>query len=246
MTADDRDRTQTAEATAGTATDERDVVALIPAYNAAHLVAPVVGATLRHLPVIVVDDGSDDDTAEVAERAGARVVRQTPNQGKGAALKNGFRHALDEGYQAVLTLDADGQHDPTEAPRFLDRWREARPELIIGARDFSEMPLVRRLSNRTGRALLNVALGRDVPDNQSGYRLISRPVMEGMLEDASGGFEFEVWMVVLCEREGWTIDWVPIRTIYEGQGSHIRPVEHLRGYFSMMWRIWKERRGWTS
>jgi len=220
------------------------IVALIPAYQAAHLVGPVIEATRAHLPVIVVDDGSSDDTAAVAEAAGARVIRQTPNQGKGAALKKGFRAALDEGHAAVLTLDADGQHDPAEIPAFLEQWRETRPELLIGARDFDQMPFVRRMSNKFGRRSLAWALGQDVPDNQSGYRLIGRRLMREMCDSPSGGFEFEVWMIVVCVREGWPIDWVRIRTIYEDQGSHIRPLDHAKQYFSMMWRIRRERAGW--
>ena len=96
-----------------------DIVALSPAYNAAHLVGPVIEEAKKHLPVVVVDDGSKDDTAAVAEAAGARVIRQVPNQGKGAGLKNGFRWALENGVSAVVTLDADGQHDPTEIPKLL-------------------------------------------------------------------------------------------------------------------------------
>ena len=99
------------------------VIAVIPAYQAAPTLDAVVRATLEHLPVVVVDDGSTDDTSVVAVAAGAEVLRQEPNQGKGAALRRGFRHALDAGAAAVLTLDADGQHDPACAPDFLAAWR---------------------------------------------------------------------------------------------------------------------------
>ncbi|HSN76998.1 MAG TPA: glycosyltransferase family 2 protein, partial [Anaerolineae bacterium] len=96
--------------------DTPNTLALIPAYNEAQRIAPVIAATLQHLPALVVDDGSRDDTAGVAEAAGATVLRQAPNQGKGAALRAGLRWALDRRYDAVLTLDADGQHDPAEIP----------------------------------------------------------------------------------------------------------------------------------
>ena len=95
------------------------ILALIPGYEEGPRIGRVVEAARRHLPVLVVDDGSTDDTAARAEAAGARVIRQVPNQGKGAALRAGFRLALDEGWDAVLTLDADGQHDPDEIPRFV-------------------------------------------------------------------------------------------------------------------------------
>jgi glycosyltransferase involved in cell wall biosynthesis len=95
------------------------ILALIPAYQEGPRIAAVVAGAGVHLPVVVVDDGSSDDTAQVAEAAGATVLRQVPNAGKGAALRAGFRHALDAGAAAVVTLDADGQHDPDEIPRFL-------------------------------------------------------------------------------------------------------------------------------
>src|SRR5215203_3056560 len=134
------------------------VLALIPAYEEGPRIGPVVAATRAHLPVVVVDDGSSDESAAVAEAAGATVIRQVPNAGKGAALRAGFRHALADGAEAVVTLDADGQHDPAETPAFLAAFRERRPGLIVGRRDFSEMPPVRRLSNVVGGAAVSLAL----------------------------------------------------------------------------------------
>lgn len=223
-----------------------NVIALIPAYNAAHLVAPVIQEAARYLPVVVVDDGSSDDTAAVAEAAGARVIRQVPNQGKGAALKNGFRHALEGGVDAVVTLDADGQHDPREIPKLLDAWRAQRPEMVVGARDYDAMPFVRRLSNKVGRRSIQWALGAEVADNQSGYRVIGSRLMRAMLDSGESGFEFEVWMIVLCVRHRWPMAWVPIRTIYGDQGSHIEPLDHVKSYFRMMRAIRTERRSWTA
>src|SRR6187455_2146409 len=130
--------------------DTDSVLALIPGYQAGPWIGRVVAASRAYLPVVVVDDGSTDDTAAQAEAAGATVLRQVPNAGKGAALRRGFRHALDAGAAAVVTLDADGQHDPAEIPAFLAAYEAARPELVIGQRDFGEMPPVRRLSNTLG------------------------------------------------------------------------------------------------
>lgn len=212
------------------------ILVVIPAYNAAHLVGEVVRGAARHLPVLVVDDGSDDDTAGAAAEAGADVVRQDPNQGKGAALKRGFHLALDEGYDAVLTLDADGQHDPAEIPAFVGAWRSGASELVIGARDFTAMPFFRRIANTIGRWSLSRAVGRDIPDNQSGYRLLSRRLVTEMLSSGESGFEFEVDMVLTCLQRDWPIEWVPIRTIYEGKGSHISPVQHVVSFFRMVAR----------
>jgi glycosyltransferase involved in cell wall biosynthesis len=209
---------------------EQPILALIPAYEEGPRIGAVVEAARRHLPVVVVDDGSTDDTADRARAAGAMVLRQQPNAGKGAALRAGFRHALDAGAPAVVTLDADGQHDPAEIPAFLERFRERRVELIIGQRDLRSMPPIRQLSNTVGGLVLGVALGRSVPDNQSGYRLIGRTLMRALLDSDESGFEFEVEMIARCLALGLPLDSVPIRTIYAGEPSHIRPWRHFREF----------------
>lgn len=213
--------------TGAVTTADAPILALIPAYEEGPRIAAVVETAAHYLPVVVVDDGSTDDTAARAEAEGATVLRQVPNAGKGAALRRGFRHALDAGASAVVTLDADGQHDPTEIPRFLEAFESRRGELIIGRRDFAEMPPIRRLSNTVGSVALSVALGRTVPDNQSGYRLIGRTLMRALLDSDESGFEFEVEMIARCIALGLPLDWVPIRTIYGGEPSHIRPWRHF-------------------
>ena len=208
-------------------TAERPILALIPAYEEAPRIGAVVEAARPYLPVVVVDDGSTDATSDRARQAGATVIRQEPNAGKGAALRAGFRHALEAGAPAVVTLDADGQHDPAEIPVFLERFADRRAGLIIGQRDLGAMPPVRRISNRLGGMALGVALGRSVPDNQSGYRLIGRTLMRALLDSDEQGFEFEVEMIARCLALGLPLDSVPIRTIYAGEPSHIRPWRHF-------------------
>jgi glycosyltransferase involved in cell wall biosynthesis len=207
--------------------DARNIVALIPGYQEGPRIADVVAGSRLYLPVVVVDDGSTDDTAAQAQAAGATVLVQRPNAGKGAALRAGFRHALEHGATAVVTLDADGQHDPAEIAAFLTVFEATRAELIIGRRDFATMPLVRRLSNTLGGWVFSMAVGRKVPDNQSGYRLIGRQLMTGLLDSTESGFEFEVEMIARCIALGLPIADVPIRTIYAGEPSHIRPWRHF-------------------
>ena len=217
------------------------IVALIPGYNEGPRIAEVVLGAVAHLPVLVVDDGSSDDTAAQARAAGATVIEQRPNQGKGAALRAGFRRALADGADAVLTLDADGQHDPAEIPTFLAAWAaEPRPDLVIGRRNFRAMPPIRRLSNVLGGWAISWAVGRPIPDNQSGYRLVSRRIMEATLASDEHGFEFEVEMITSCIRLGGAIAWVPIRTIYAGEPSHIRPLAHLRSFIRIVRKARRE------
>jgi glycosyltransferase involved in cell wall biosynthesis len=212
------------------------ILALIPAFNEAAHIDQVVTGARAHLPVLVIDDGSTDDTADRAEEAGAAVLRQSPNQGKGIALRAGFRWALGAGYDAVLTLDADGQHDPAEIPEFLQAYAEHHADLIIGARVFRHMPAIRRLSNTVGRWAFSWAIGQPIRDNQSGYRLIGRRLLEAILTSDEAGFEYEVEMIVTCVQHNFKMEWVPIRTIYAGEQSHIRPWHHAVNFFRVVWQ----------
>jgi glycosyltransferase involved in cell wall biosynthesis len=206
------------------------ILALVPGYQEGPRIGAVVDGARAFLPVVVVDDGSTDDTASRAEAAGATVLVQRPNAGKGAALRTGFRYALERDAEAVITLDADGQHDPAEIPLFLEAFARARPELVLGRRDFADMPPVRRISNTLGGWVFSAAVGRRVADNQSGYRLIGRRLMTAMLDSTDSGFAFEVEMIARCIALGLPMTEVPIRTIYAGESSHIRPWNHLTGF----------------
>lgn len=220
-----------------TITEPAKMMVLIPAYKEAGRVGAVVHATLPYLPVLVVDDGSPDNTSETAREAGAVVIRQEPNQGKGAALLNGFKHCLTQGVDAVITLDADGQHDPAEIPIFIAEYERRHADLIIGRRDFSKMPFPRNITNRIGTWSFSRAMKQFVPDNQSGYRLHSRRLIESALESREHGFEFEVEIIVRCVLEGFKIAWVPIKTIYnQVQNSKITPLRHVWHFYRVVAR----------
>jgi len=181
--------------------------------------------------VLVVDDGSADDTAEQARVAGARVLSLRPNRGKGAALKAGFLEALsgavDSHWSAILTLDGDGQHDPAEAPAVLAAWTASGADLVVGARDYKQMPPVRWFTNNLSKLLFSWAVGEKIPDNQSGYRLRTRRVVEADLSSTEQGFAFEVEEIAICVGRGYKLAWVPIRTIYGTETSDIKPWSHF-------------------
>ncbi len=217
-------------------------LALIPAWNEAPRLAPIVEATREYLPVLVVDDGSTDDTAEVARAAGAEVARHPSNRGKGTALVTGFEWGWTHGYGAVLTLDADGQHDPADIPAFLKAHQAEGADLIIGRRDFSRMPFPRRYTNPFGSWLLSLALRAPVLDSQSGYRLHSRHLLE-TLELRTTGFEFETEMIIQAVVKGLSIAWVPIRTLYGvGEQSYYHPLKDSARFFGMVGHAYRERR----
>jgi glycosyltransferase involved in cell wall biosynthesis len=205
----------------------KDLIVLIPAHNEGRNISEVVTAARKYLPVLVVDDGSTDETACLAKAVGADVLQQSPNQGKGTALLTGFRYLLKAGYQTVITLDGDGQHDTADIPKFLAAYRDHPAAMLIGQRNFAEMPFVRRMANTLGRILFSLSIGHPIADNQSGYRLISHDLINQMLSDDEPGFEFEVDMVVLALKHDLGLGWVPIKTIYTGGASHIKPWPHL-------------------
>ena len=217
------------------------ILALIPAWNEGPRLGPVVEATSRYLPVLVVDDGSQDTTIAVAERAGATVVSHVQNQGKGVALMTGFDWALGRGYSAVLTLDGDGQHDPEDIPKFLSAYQTGRWDLIIGRRRFDQMPFPRGYTNPFGSWLLSLALGEQIPDNQSGFRLHDRRLLE-ILDLTTTGFELEVELIAQAVCQGMRIGWVEIRTIYGiDKTSYFHPLKDSARFLAMVWRAWRRR-----
>jgi glycosyltransferase involved in cell wall biosynthesis len=211
------------------------ILAVVPAHNEAPRIAAVVAGLIEQgLPVLVVDDGSVDGTGEIARAAGARVLRQEPNRGKGAALKAGFTDALGDGlavpdrrWEAILSLDGDGQHDPAEVPLFLDAWAGGVPDLVVGARDYRRMPPIRWFTNTVSRGLFSWALGESIPDNQSGYRLRSRRLAAAALASPEEGFAFEVEEIAIAVGRGFPLAWVPIKTIYGSETSDIKPWAHF-------------------
>jgi glycosyltransferase involved in cell wall biosynthesis len=220
---------------------EARILALIPAWNEAARIGPIVEKTRTYLPVLVVDDGSHDETAAVAEAAGATVVRHPENRGKGVALTTGFAWALEHGYEAVLTLDADGQHDPADVEKFLAAYRAGARDFIIGRRDSRQMPFPRFFTNPFGSWLLSRALGTRIYDNQSGFRVYGRRMLEA-LDRTATGFEFEVEVIVQAVREGIPIDWVDIRTIYNiNKVSYFHPIKDTLRFFKMVGRARRER-----
>jgi glycosyltransferase involved in cell wall biosynthesis len=202
------------------------VCAVIPARDAAATVGPVVRGLKTTLPdatILVVDDGSCDETGARARDAGAEVIRHTLNQGKGAALQTGFDEAVRRGADAVLALDADGQHDPAWAPRLLAGLASA--DLVVGSRLQSRegMPWLRRVTNDVTSWWVSRLARTPIEDSQSGYRAIRAPVLRRVRPEARR-FEYESEFLVAAARAGFRIAAVGIPALYNAPGSHIRPV----------------------
>jgi glycosyltransferase involved in cell wall biosynthesis len=226
---------------AAVAIDRITVAALIPAYLEEKHIADVVRRTLRQLPnVLVVDDGSADQTAEQARSAGADVIVHEQNRGKGESIKTGFRYWLDHGSTYVVILDGDGQHLPEEIERFLTAASSGIGELLIGTRmnDVGEMPLVRRTVNRYMSRKISRACGQEIPDTQCGFRMVHRSIIPNLL-GGTERFDYETEMLILASRAGCRIASVPISTVYSDEVSSIHPIRDTLRFFKLMRRYKK-------
>ena len=175
------------------------------------------------------------------EAAGATVVRHSENLGKGVALMTGFAWAKGRDCEAVVTLDADGQHDPQDIPKLVAAYRAGAGDLIIGRRDFSRMPFPRSLTNPFGSWLLSLVLGTKVLDNQSGFRVYGCRLLE-TLELESTGLEAEVEAIARTLSSGLKIGWADVRTIYgTGKRSSFHPIADSARFLKTVWKARKHR-----
>ena len=200
--------------------------AVIPAFNEEDRIAGVVAAAAEYADaVVVVDDGSKDKTFTVAERAGAVVMRHQTNRGKGRALETGIAWAAANGFAAAITLDADGQHDPREIPRFRDKFSQTRADIVLGTRmrDRRGMPFVRAVTNLVTSVVLSCIAGQRITDSQSGYRLL-KCATAASLPVSAARFDAESEILVKAARRGMIIREVPVSTIYRGEKSKINPL----------------------
>ena len=201
------------------------ICAILPAYNVEQTISDVIYGVNQFIElhdIIVIDDGSFDNTSEKIKNAGVVLLKNNTNKGKGFSLKKGYRYAIKKKYQAAICLDADLQHAPNDIPKFFDCFKKNNPDLILGSRmhDVSTMPWDRQFSNQTTSLLISLFTGQRVRDSQTGYRLIKIDVLRKM-HLISNKYETESELLVKAAKNKFKIAHVPIKTIYNDQPSHI-------------------------
>jgi glycosyltransferase involved in cell wall biosynthesis len=220
-------------------TEELQIAVVIPAYREGERIARVVRDIKSFVPVVVVvDDCSPDNTSEQAQLAGAIVVKHDVNRGKGAALKTAFKKLAEMGCAYGITMDGDGQHDPQQLPLFIKEIRDSQAIMVVGNRlsNAAGMPKVRWLVNRSMSWLISRICRCSIPDTQCGYRAlaVSNP---SILAAKSDHFDYESEVLILTARAKGVIRSVPVKTIYQGEVSKIRPLRDTIRFFKLLWRI---------
>jgi len=240
---------------------------MVPAYNAGPTIAELlekISKIVNRKDIVVIDDGSLDRTLEISQSAGVVVLKHERNQGKGEALKTGFKYALEKNYDHVITIDADLQHDPESIPDFIQKTENSSmldsktklpphpiplpngergissPDIIIGTRErnLKNMPFARWLTNNLSSVIVSVLSGQSVRDSQSGYRLIPTQVLKNVRLE-SKKYDLEPELLIKASRKGFKIEEVPIRTIYTGGKSFINPFVDTGRFIKLMWRsLW--------
>ena len=210
-----------------------ECIAIIPCFNEQANIVEVVSAARRFLPhVLVIDDGSVDRTTEVARNAGAVVLKQEANRGKGAALQAGWRSARERGFKWALMMDGDGQHSPEDIPSFFQYAEATSAALVVGNRmgDAARMPRVRRFVNRWMSRRLSRIAGRELPDSQCGFRLMNLEALAS-LSVTTSRFEIESELLLAFISAGYQFGFIPIRVIYKDEQSKIHPLRDTLRWF---------------
>ena len=204
---------------------------VIPTYNESSAIANLVKDIRRQgLDVVVVDDGSKDNTPGLAEVAGAVVLRNKTNEGKGASLIRGFDYVLSKDYDCIISMDGDGQHLTQDIASFISKAENSPNEIFIGNRMLKtrKMPLVRLITNKFMSWLISRITRQDIPDTQCGFRLIRTDALK-KLKLKAGNYETEAELLIRAARCGMKIESVRIETVYSGQKSRINPfIDTLR------------------
>jgi len=214
---------------------------IIPAYNEEESIAKLL-PSLNFPPqdIIVVDDGSTDNTISKSQSFGVHVIRHEKNKGKGMAHRTGFNFASKEEARWVITMDADGQHSPKDIPKFIKAIKEKKGDMIIGEREVTirTMPFLRFLTNLWTSFIVSILGGKRVKDAQSGFQGNSKEIFTS-ISFSTNNFQTESEIIIKAARRGFRITSVPVRTIYNESYSYIKPfldtLRFIKLAFQSLW-----------
>lgn len=199
---------------------------IIPTYNESKAIGGLIKRILElGIEAIIIDDGSKDDTVKIAESTGAVVLRNQSNMGKGASLIKGYNFAFGRGFDAVISMDGDGQHSCEDIGLFMQKAEASNCGIVVGNRMAmtKEMPFLRVLTNHFMSKFISLITAQYIPDSQCGFRLVKKDVFTKMGLITSK-YETESEILIKAARLGFKIESVPIKTIYSGQKSQINPL----------------------
>ncbi len=223
---------------------KKKIWVVIPAYNEEKTIGIVLDSLKRkEISVLVVDDGSQDSTAEVVEEKGVPLIRNEKNLGKGLALKKGFDYLFkNEDFDYVVTMDADNQHSPEDLDKFL-KAAENNEDFVVGNRmqNPEGMPKIRVFTNKLMSWLISKITKQKIPDTQCGFRLIKRKVLE-KLNIETNKFQIESEIIIKAARLGILIKSIPIRSIYYKKTlSKIHPLLDTLRFIRFLFHLYKKR-----
>lgn len=203
------------------------IVILIPAYNEARTIKKIINHCQRYTQqIIVIDDGSLDDTLSIAKITSASIFSNRENLGKGATLLKGFQMTIEKNYQGVITMDADGQHNPDDLPAFFNSIKNFPDTFIIGARRIKmhQTPKIRLFANKIADFFISCAAGKRLYDTQSGFRYYPTSFLKKILlnKRMPNRFAFEAEALIAAVKARFEIRYVDIQSCYpvDARDSH--------------------------
>ncbi|MBU4252429.1 MAG: glycosyltransferase family 2 protein [Candidatus Omnitrophica bacterium] len=196
---------------------------IIPTYNESRSIADLINqVTKLGLEVIIIDDGSTDDTVKIVTACGVKVLVSLRNMGKGASLIKGYHFALQQGFDEVISMDGDGQHSPDDLLAFIQKARNSQSALIVGNRMgmTKGMPVLRVITNFLMSKFISLVVGQQIPDTQCGFRLIKKELLS-KIDLSTSRYETESEVLIKAAHLGFKIESIPVKTIYSGGKSQI-------------------------
>lgn len=210
---------------------------VIPSFNESETIGEVIESIGKYAidEILVIDDGSTDDTSKVAKSKGAEVITHSKNLGKGKSIKEGIEYLYDRNIDYIIFMDGDGQHNPDELPYFINN---ADKNVVVGNRmqNHKNMPFIRWITNKIMSLVIFMLCGQYVPDSQCGYRLVNKKILKNITLKC-WKYEIESEMILKISEKNIKIHSVPISTIYKSEVSQINPLKDTFRFLGLVKRF---------